>query len=552
MKRKVLCMLLATAMAFGVAACGSSKAADTSTKSASTDSAADIAAESASGESAESISTESDSAEADASQAAGITFPLAETLHFTGSAVTDNGYKLSESKGWQLSLDRANIEVELIEFDKSELEEKTNLLLAGGDYPDFFFKNTAGAEDSLGVEDGILIPLEDLIREYAPNMTALLDELDGWKYITASDGHIYSLPCIQERANHYPINAPMWINKRWLDNLGLAEPANMEELDTVLRAFKEQDANGNGDPDDEVPFTFAVNQFPPYLFLQYMEDGLHMSKFYLAVIDDELVYYPLTDGFKDNYLSVLTSWYQDGIIDQNAFTQKYEEMTVNGKAADIHGMFFRSTPSGQVGTERQGDYTMVAITSEYGMPTTSKILTKAMSITDKCKNPEVLIAWADWFYTEEGRMVAEFGIEGESYELYEDGTYSLLTPEGANEYEFITGYHIYGNANTPMYRPCLSINPEVDPILYKFDQMKTRFYSEGTTVPYLLYTEEESKRMADLQTQIHDYITVYTASVVTGKEDLESTYADFQATLREMGAEELFGIYKAAYERGGN
>ena len=482
----------------------------------------------------------------------GITFPLADTLSFTGCTITDKGYKLSESKGWQMSLDRANIEMELMELDKSGSTEKVNLLLAGGDYPDFIFKMTGVDPEQYGVKDGILIPLEDLIREYAPNLTALLDELDGWKYITSTDGHVYQLPCIQEISNPHPGNAPMWINKRWLDNLGLPEPTNMEELDTVLRAFKEQDANGNGDPNDEVPFTFAVNQFPAYRFLSYMEDGLHMSSNYLAVIDDELVYYPLTDAFKDNYLSVLASWYQDGIIDQNAFTQKYDEMTVNGKAADIHGMFFRSTPSGQVGEERAGDYVLVKITSEYGLAMTSRVLTKAMMITDKCDNPEVLIAWADWFYTEEGSMVAEYGIEGESYELHEDGSYSLLTPEGANGDEFIAGYRIYGSDNTPMLRPNLSVNPEDDPIGANISKMKEELFSKGTVIPYLVYDGAENTRKADLEAQIKDYITIYTAQVVTGKLDLESSYADFQKTLKEMGAEELFEIHKSAYERGGN
>ena len=534
MKRKVLSLLLATAMVFGVAACGSNETPAVSTESTSTESTANISTETA------------------APEAEGITFPLADTLSFTGCTITDKGYKLSESKGWQMSLDRANIEMDLMELDKSGSTEKVNLLLAGGDYPDFIFKMSGIDTEQYGVKDGILIPLEDLIREHAPNLTALLDELDGWKYITSTDGHVYQLPCIQEISNPHPGNAPMWINKRWLDNLGLPEPTNMEELDTVLRAFKEQDANGNGDPNDEVPFTFAVNQFPAYRFLSYMEDGLHMSSNYVAVIDDELVYYPLTDGFKDNYLSVLASWYQDGIVDQNAFTQKYDEMTVNGKAADIHGMFFRSTPSGQVGEERAGDYVLVDITSEYGLAMTSKVLTKAMMITDKCENPEVLIAWADWFYTEEGSMVAEYGIEGESYEIHEDGSYSLLTPEGANGDEFIAGYRIYGSDNTPMLRPNLTISPEDDPVGANIAKMKAELYSKGTVIPYLAYDSAETTRKADLEAQIKDYITVYTAQVVTGERDLESSYADFQKTLKEMGAEELFEIHKSAYERGGN
>ena len=78
-------------------------------------------------------------------------------------------------------------------------------------------------------------------------------------------------------------------------------------------------------------------------------------------------------------------------------------------------------------------------------------------------------------------------------------------------------------------------------------------YKEKTFSPnYLIFTDEESTRKADLVTQITDYITVYTAEVVTGKLDLESSFADFQKTIKEMGAEELEELYKSAYERGGN
>ena len=537
MNKKVVALLLTAVMTASVlSGCGQEQAPSSSEVQPTN-------------EASESTTQEASSEEAEET---GITFPLAETLSFTGSAITDKGYKLSESKGWQMSLDRANIEVELLEFDNAELSEKTNLLLAGGDYPDFFFKNGIPNVQKHGVEEGILIPLEDLIREYAPNLTALLDELDGWKYITATDGHVYMLPCIQEQASVYPINAPMWINKKWMDNLGLSEPTTMEELDKVLRAFKEQDANGNGDPNDEVPFTFATNQFMAKHFLQYLEDGLHLSDDYLAVIDGELVYYPLTDGFKDNFLSRLASWYKDGIIDQNAFTQKYDEMTVNAKAADIHGMFWRSDASGQVGKERADDYVLLKVTSEYGLAMTANVLTNAMTITDKCEHPEVLVAWADYFYTEEGSMLAEYGVEGESYKLYEDGSYSWLTPEGVNADEFKASYRIYGSGNAPMLRPSLSVSAENDPSGAKFFEMQKDLYSEGTTIPYLLYNDEETTRKADLSSQINDYITVYTAEVVTGKVDLESSFADFQETLKQMGAEELFEIHKSAYERGGN
>ena len=479
-----------------------------------------------------------------------IVFPLAETMSFTGCCTTHNGFKLGDSKGWQLSLERANISVKLTEFDKAELVEKTNLMLTGGTYPDFFIKNATGSGNDS--KDGILIPLEELIREYAPNCAALLDKYDGWKWITAADGHVYSMPCIQEDDMPYGDNAPAWINKRWLDNLGLKEPTTMEELDAVLTAFKEKDANGNGDPNDEVPFTFATNTLTVEKLLQYGGEGVNLYKMFVTIKDHAVEFMPLTDDFKDNYLYWLSKWYQAGIIDQNAFVQDYNEMTVNGKAADIHGMFFRFDPSSQVGLENASDYVLLKVFGDNGLTLGSNVLSHAMSITDKCENPEVLVAWADWFYTEEGSMVAEYGIKGESYELNEDGTYYLLTPEGVAAEDFLAGYRIYGSASAPMLRTSLKIDPNVDALNAYLYDVKTSVYKDGTVVPYFLYTEEETTRKADLETQIKDYITVYTAQVATGDLDLESSYADFQKNLIKMGAEELQEIYRNAYERGGN
>lgn len=51
----------------------------------------------------------------------------------------------------------------------------------------------------------------------------------------------------------------VYLNKTWLDNLGLTYPETVEELYTVLKAFKEQDANGNGDPNDEIPISFDTS-----------------------------------------------------------------------------------------------------------------------------------------------------------------------------------------------------------------------------------------------------------------------------------------------------
>ncbi len=481
-----------------------------------------------------------------------IVFPLEETVSFTGMATMNQSYKLSESLAWKTMNERTNVDIELVgEFQNAESNEKMNLILNGGDYPDMIIKPSSLDLYDLG-QQGIIIPLEDLIREYAPNLTAILDERDLWDSLRQADGEIYALPYLIG-TSPYGGEAPLWINKRWLDNLGLEEPTNLEELYQVLKAFKEEDANGNGDPDDEVPFTFAVDLFTPNRFLAYMEEGLFYYNIYCGVVDGEFIYYPLTDGFKDNYLGYLRKMYEEGIIDKNAFTQKYDQMSVNGKAADIHGMFMRSAPGGQVADAYVKDYVTVKPWSEGHLPM-EEGTNGGMVITDKCEHPEILIAWADYFYSEEGSLLADLGVEGETYKINDDGTYSWIVDGtyGESSQEVQDSQCMKGTTAFPMcfYDFRYEVSAEDDPSLaWTYDQTFLSLYKMGTVMPKLTYTEEESDTIAQLQTQIHSYIETYTAEVVTGQKDLESTYSEFQDTLKKMEAEELFAVYKAAYDR---
>ena len=152
---------------------------------------------------------------------------------------------------------------------------------------------------------GIFIPLEDLIREYAPNLTAKLDEMDAWEYITSSDGHIYSLPEISRPNGSNPA---YWVNKKWMDSLGLQEPKSFDELYEVLKAFKEEDANGNGDPSDEIPITFT-DVVKPELLLQYADYGYDTAT-RTAVIDGELTYLPTSEEWKE-FIAYITKLYQE-------------------------------------------------------------------------------------------------------------------------------------------------------------------------------------------------------------------------------------------------
>lgn len=476
-----------------------------------------------------------------------VTFPLEETMEFTGFAVMNGEYALSDSLAWQTSLERANINIELTNVMASEKDEKRNLLLASNSYPDVFIK-AGGDMNEMGME-GIYIPLEDLIREYAPNLTALLDACDGWDYITAPDGHVYSLPGMNRQE---PQDCAFWINQKWMDNLGLEEPTSYEELYEVLKAFKEQDANGNGDPDDEIPFSIATSEWSLMHLMLYEDYPFHLNT-KLGIIDGELTYVPTDESFKE-FLEYVTKLYQEGLIDKNAFTQSSDQFTANGQVDDTYGSFFREGAFLVVGRDNDDDYIALTPFQEGTYSINNPVQEGGLMITDACEHPEVIIAWADYFYSEEGGILAWMGVEGETFEWNEDGTWSWITGTeyGEDVSEVRAKSTIQGAGQIPVHQPdaWYEMSAEVDPDEVYLNEQRAKVVALGTTVlPPLTYTEDEQETIATITADINPYISQYIAEVATGQKNLEETWEEYLNTVNAMGAEDLIEAYKAAYTR---
>ena len=477
-----------------------------------------------------------------------IVFPLKEKMEFTGMSVMANSYYYKDNISWNYALDRANIHIELTEFMKDECGEKSTMLLNSGEYPDILWKALGVDIDYFGME-GVLIPLEDLIREYAPNLSAHLDERNAWNELRAPDGHIYSLPTVDIRKVGIGCTGPMWINKQWLDNLGLKMPTNMEELYTVLKAFKDEDANGNGDPNDEIPFTFPGGSNNLIEGLSLLMEDINLYGGYYGITSEGFVYYPATEAYKDDFLSYFAKMYAEGILDPNTLTQTFDQLKAVCITGDVVGLFQNSGTS-LVPNEYRLGFQAFQSYNAGGYPLKTGISKNGMAITDKCENPEVVIAWADWFYTEEGGRVVRMGLEGESYKINPDGSYTSM-PAG-EKYESITYQTtLMGLNKVPAYIPeyyYTGVNPEENPAS-AHDNNQLVNDVKGTVMPVVVLTEEENEIVSTIQADIKPYVENYTAQVIGGLISLDDTWDDFQKTLKEMRVDEMIEIYQAAYER---
>ena len=226
-KKSVLAIVLALTMAAGLlGGCGSTAATSTDrTASSGSDTAASSSSDTSGGQ--------------DSYEVATVRWAdWGENYHegFPDQAAKDTGISIK----WDTILN-------------SDWADQKAVLMAGGDLPDAFMGSICFTESDIMTNLGSFIPLDDYIKDNMPNFSKILDSDPTMKALaTSSDGHIYGLPA---KKPCRPIIAnQMFINKTWLDNLGLSVPTTYDEYVKCLEAFRDQDANGNGDPTDEIPY----------------------------------------------------------------------------------------------------------------------------------------------------------------------------------------------------------------------------------------------------------------------------------------------------------
>lgn len=529
--KKLIALLLVGVMTVSLAACGkaaSDKGAEDSTSTNTSTEAGENTSNSETGNT--------------------VTFPLADMKEYNVFAIMNGEYDLKDNVTMQTLLEEANMQFTYQSVMGSDLLEKRNLLLSSGEYPDIFLKSGFSITDldKYG-KQGIFIPLEDLIKEYAPNLTAKLDELNGWDYLTSGDGHIYSLPEIGRQGGAV---TTYWMNKKWLDNLNLTEPTNLDELYNVLKEFKEKDANGNGDPNDEIAIT-GTDVVKPDLLLPYFGIGYdYASK--TAVINDQLTYIPTDDVFKQ-YISYITKLYQEGILDKNVFTQKHEQQGAIGQSADVLGSFFDAGAFLTVGRDNDDDYIALTPFEDGKYPLNTGVTPGTLVITDACENPEVVIAWFDQFYSEDGGIKALLGLEGKTWKKNDDGTWEWITGQGYGDdiAAVRSSSTIQGAANHPSVWPEFwydKMSAAIDPDEVYLNAERAKIAAKGAVpLPNMRYNDDDAMTIATLKADIDAFIDQYVAQVATGALELDSSWEEYITTLKNMGASDLTDIYKKAF-----
>lgn len=467
-------------------------------------------------------------------------FPLDENVKFSMFAVVNGDVELPDCLAWQEIEKQTNVSWDVQSALGVEINEKKSLLLNSGNYPDVFYKAWLSTEElnEHGAE-GTFIALNDLIAKYAPNLQAELEKRPGAEaMISAPDGNIYSLPFLGRSGNGW-INS--YINQPWLDKLDLNMPTNLDEFYEVLKAFKTKDPNGNGEA-DEIPF--ACTQEFLYYFIPYFGITIdnNCGGANMAIIDGEYTHLYSSEKYKE-FLVYMTRLFEEDLLDPNTFIQNSDQIQAVGQSGDTIGFFFDLASYLTVGRERDADFIRVPVFADHVLPFSLAVVPGCLAITDKCENPELVMAWADRFYTQEGGALVFMGVEGVSYEVYDDGTWGWIQGDYADINALRAATAIQGNAYDASVQPDLWFEMAGDPAEYKFnhDVPSEREYNpDGFSV--LSYTEEQQAKLATILADLDPYIKQYQAQVITGEINLDSTWDSYIETMNRMGLQDLIEI----------
>lgn len=545
MKNKILAALLALSLTIGCfAGCGKSKE---NNSTAASESSKTSQAEESTGEES---SAEEEKADSNFNETG---YPIVNekvTLElYAITSITDP----NEAEFYQKLEELTNVHIEWTTIPSDSAKERINLMFASGEYPDAITNASDGVSNLQEyASEGIIIPLNDLIDKYMPNLKErTTDEL---AQITYTDGNIYYFPKIND---HFWMNEAqaVYINQEWLDNVGMDVPTTIDEFTEVLRAFKEKDVNGNGDPNDEIPYS-ALNWNWKYMFS--MISGAFGYPWGNMLIDNEKVVDPRTEESSIKAIKYLRDLYAEGLIDQEIFTQNQDAQLAKTKMeTPIVGVcagWRKHHSFGEVNGEQYVN--LMPLTGPEGKSgiaaaSSKKSISNMMVVTSACEYPEVLARWVDALYELNASAEMNKGPVGITMTETAEGLYDIHDPIGynINWSEYITTVH---------YDKMPHILPGQDYFVVKEtpgndkDAQDIMYEETGKIVPAypkVIMTAEEEEELALLSTDIEKYSQETICRWISGQGDVDADWDEYIATMKKFGYDRYIEIYQQAYDR---
>lgn len=505
------------------------------------------------------------------------TFPIvnepAELNIFVSNSTLVGDMETNEFTLWYEEKTGVHVNWELYS-DADTAKTKANAIIASGDMPDVFVQVPFSIPEAVIYGDnGYFIDLKDLFSEYGYNITKMFEEnpsvLDD---ITDNDGHIWGLPKYAT-CYHCETDQRGWIYTPWLEQYmeatGNGKPATTEEFYEMLKFFKDNDMNGDGDTTDEIPFAGAVDGWStelPGMFMNAFEyfDG---DESYVEYVDGKVRFVADSDGWREG-LRYVNRLYTEGLIAPETVTQSPNQLLQMGENPGkvILGAAFAGNASNTIFTigDEDGRYVnwepMEPLEGPDGLkqvPLNSQHATLEAFITSSCESPELVVRWFDYFYSLEGNLSQTNGIPGEAWSVPDEGTLGY----GGAPACFVVNdeYQKRRNEGDNTYRWCWQVRYQ--PLEVTFGEIRTPnedgydneifLYNSANfmhqwvvdhDLPVLFYTPDEAEEIAELTVLLQDYIGSWTVEFITGLKNLDADWDEYLAGLEQIQVDRYVSI----------
>ena len=433
--------------------------------------------------------------------------------------------------------------------------EAMNLLLAQGNLPDIVGGNLIQQPVNQYGPEGAFLPLNELVKEHAPNIQAFWDSHPGLQQaISAHDGNYYYIPYLPDGK----YGRAWYIRQDWLDKLGLKQPQAVDELHDVLVAFRDQDPNGNG-LKDEIPY-FARDWEEVNRLLTLWDARSSGSDTYhdFFVKDGKVVHPYAQEAYRDGMANI-AAWYKEGLIDPEIFTRgssSRDYLLGENLGGVTHDWFASTSGYNDALKDKIPGFNFVPFLP----PASAKgvrmeehrrtpIKPDGWAISHQNKHPIETIKYFDFWFSEYGRLLSNFGVEGQTWDRV-DGqpVYKpevLNSDQPVNSQMYLVGAQIY-RGYWQDYRYEWQWTSEAARKGIELYDANDLLIDQFLGVAF---NKEEQAIYDRYWPSLKTYMLERQQAWILGTGDVKSDWEAYVSTLDKMGYQDVIAVMNKAYKR---
>ena len=547
--KKLVALLLSLALVLSLGACGGNGESSTSSEASPSSTTEESGAAAESG----------DESQAETAETGEFQLPIVDEPTTLSYFVADDSNAAIMTTDWndnefyQEMERRTGVHLEFEMVSSADYQTNFNLMIASGNLADMIYVGASYYAEGVdaAIDDGYFLDLTDLVDEYMPNYEKVRTSDVQYELLSTTDsgrlGAVYEL-----RQSKQGPWLGLWIRQDWLDDLGLETPVTFDDYHEVLTAFKNE--KGATAP-LILNFSGSDGEFGT------MSGGLNVLNSWQLDETGKVNFGPYMDAWKE-YVTIMHQWYTEGLIDPDfmATDERTADMAkvVTG-ASGLFAALYTMPSVYEAASEdpnmnlapvnppvmNEGDEGHIRLRDSYTSGNTA--------ISADSENWEVALRWLDYLYTEEGALLANYGVEGDTFEFDENGkpvfTDKILNNEnGWTMTQTVASYLCpsAGIANWSDWTRELAGVPEKDQACY---DVWSEFSDDWRLPSSVTLTQEESTERAALYADISTIVKEQTAQFISGALDIESNWDAYISALEASGMERAIEITQAAYDR---